>query len=77
MKAVNEENYGGLVSKCEIYEWEACYFKVTQICDMKSHTETKHETQNVIIWHVKVDRNNYEVMDKSEHWKHELFPMNK
>ena len=76
-KATNLENLETHLSTCEIYECEGCYFRVTQICDMKSHMETKHEKYNVRIWHVKVDRNNDEVMDKSEHWKLELYPKNK
>ena len=62
------------LSTCEIYECDLCYFRVTQISEMKSHMEAKHVHSNARIWHVKIDRNNDEIMDKSEHWKLELFP---
>ena len=64
------------LSTCEIYECDLCYFRVTQISEMKSHMETKHDKSNARIWHVKIDRNNDEIMDRSEHWKLDLFPKN-
>ena len=65
------------LSTCEIYECDLCYFRVTQISEMKSHMEAKHVHSNARIWHVKIDRNNDEIMDKSKHWKLELFQQQK
>ena len=64
------------ISTCEAYECERCYFRVKHISELKSHVEEKHKKWNVRIWHVKVDRNNEELMDRSEHWKLDLFPKN-
>ena len=71
------ESLGTHLSTCEIYECDLCYFRVKQISEMKSHMENKHKDCNSRIWHAKVDRNNEEVIDASEHWKLELFPKNK
>ena len=73
-KAKNVEDLETHISTCEIYECDLCYFRVTKISEMKSHMEAKHEHSNARIWHVKIDRNNDELMDRSEHWKLELFP---
>ena len=73
-KAKDLENLETHISTCEIYECNNCYFRVTQICEIKIHMLEKHESENVLILHGKQDRSNEEKIDCKEHLRFDLFP---
>ena len=74
LKAKDLESLVTHISTCEIYECNNCYFRVTQIYEIKTHMNEKHENENVIIIHGKQDRNNYEEIITTEHRRFYLFP---
>ena len=72
-KAKNIKKLNTHLSTCESYECNDCYFRVKTISAIRTHMEELHETEDVEIKHLKLDRKDENFVTITEYWRHELF----
>ena len=67
----NKEELNIHLLTCEIYVCSLCSYKHKRLSELKSHIKTKH-TQNAIIKHMKMDRENFTKLSCKNYFSEEI-----